>query len=126
MYKLYLSLDTLPKSLNKKLKWGSKYSNIRENRSWDMMIACECSSQMPKDPLTKASITLIRHSWKMLDYDGLVGSMKPVVDALVSCGVLTDDNWGVTGKWNVDQKFRSKKEGPKLEILVQELPDKRN
>jgi hypothetical protein len=92
---------------------------------FDVIIANECYGKKPKDPLTKANITLIRHSYRYLDYDGLVGSFKPVVDALVSCGVLIDDNWGVTGKWNVDQRFRAKKEGPMLEILIQSLPDKR-
>lgn len=125
-YKLFLTLDTLPKSLNKKLKWGSKFRNVRENQSWDLMIACECSDKLPPSPLEKANITLIRHSWRTLDYDGLVGSMKPVVDALVSCGVLIDDSWNVTGKWNVDQKFRAKKDGPLLEILIQSRPIENN
>lgn len=126
MYKLFLAIDTLPKSLNKKLRGSSKFRNVKENQSWRMIIACACSyEKMPDSPLTKASITLVRHSWRMLDYDGLVGSMKPVVDGLVRCGVLTDDSWQVTGKWNVDQRFRGKKEGPLLEILVQGLPEKR-
>ncbi len=58
----------------------------------------------------------------MLDFDGLVGSLKPVVDALVTAGILLDDRWSVLGAWSVDQKFREKKAGPMLEILVQELP----
>lgn len=62
----------------------------------------------------------------MLDFDGLVGSMKPVVDALKRCGVLADDSWAVTGAWNVTQKYRPKSEGVLLEILVAERPDKRN
>ncbi len=68
----------------------------------------------------------MRHSHRFLDYDGLVGSMKPVVDALVTAGVLHSDSWNVLGRWNVDQKFRSEKEGQMIEILIQELPDKRN
>jgi hypothetical protein len=58
----------------------------------------------------------------MLDYDGLVGSLKPVVDALVSAGIVLDDRWSVLGAWRVDQRFRPKKQGPLLEIQIEELP----
>jgi hypothetical protein len=126
MYKLYLKIDHLPTSLNKKLRWGARYKNIHDNHMWDKLIAAECNKKKPNSPLSKANITLIRHSWKMLDYDGLVGSMKPVVDALVTCGVLIDDRWNVTGEWNVHQRFRPKKEGPLLEILIQSRPNKLN
>lgn len=82
--------------------------------------------KLPPAPLTKANITLIRHSPRMLDFDGCVGSLKPVVDALVTVGVLSDDSWSVVGRWNVDQKYRPKSQGPLLEILINELPDHRN
>jgi hypothetical protein len=121
-YKLFLQIPNLPKSLNKKLR-SNRFALMRENRSFDMLLACECSAKKPKAPLERANITLIRHSHRTLDYDGLVGSMKPVVDALVSCGVLLDDSWRVLGRWNVDQRFRPKKDGPLLEIMVQSLPE---
>jgi hypothetical protein len=100
--------------------------NHKKNKQWDWIIKYETSHSLPKSPLPKAKLTIIRHSHRMLDYDGLVGSMKPVVDALVSCGILVDDSWNVCGKWNVDQRFRSKSEGPLLEILVQARIDKLN
>jgi hypothetical protein len=124
MYKLYLTFTHLPKYLNKKLR-SNRFKNNKENKSWDMIIEMNCCQKKPSKPLTKATVSIIRHSYRFLDYDGLVGSLKPVVDALVSSDILIDDNWNVVGKWNVDQKFRSKKDGPMLEILVQELPDKR-
>jgi hypothetical protein len=43
------------------------------------------------------------------------------VDALVDCGVLVDDGWKVTGKWDVDQVFRPRVMGPMLEIEVSEV-----
>lgn len=87
-----------------------------------MMVACYCSSgKLPKTPLTKARISIVRHYYRMLDYDGLVGSLKPVVDAFVSCGVLKDDSWNVLGPWNVSQVFRPKSEGPLLYIVIQEI-----
>lgn len=81
----------------------------------------QCMRKMPLKPLAKAKIKLVRHSHRMLDYDGLVGSMKPVVDALVSARILIDDRWSVTRSWNVDQVFREKKLGQLLEIEVTEV-----
>ncbi len=120
LFKLYLELDQLPQSLNKSLR-TNRYKNNSKNKRWDNLIKTSIF-EVPKEPLKKANITLVRHSYRMLDYDGCVGSMKPVVDALVEVGILEDDNWNVTGKWNVDQKFRPKKDGPLLEILIQECP----
>lgn len=71
--------------------------------------------------MRRAKISIIRHSHRMLDFDGLVGSLKPVVDALVTAGILLDDRWSVLGAWAVDQRFRSKKDGPLLDILVEEM-----
>jgi len=123
MYKLYLKLDRLPDSLNKKLNQHYHKRN-RQNKMWDLIIAYECQKKKPLSPLPKANLTIIRHSHRFLDFDGLVGSMKPVVDALVTAGVLVDDSWIVIGRWNIDQRFRAKADGPMLEILVNETPDK--
>jgi len=89
---------------------------------FDILIAGMCRNKLPPEPLKHARITITRHFWRTLDYDGLIGSLKPVVDALVSAGVLSDDNWGVTGPWICDQQFRTKKEGPLLAITIEETP----
>lgn len=99
--------------------------NHHERIQWTNYIACNIRGR-PAEPLTKAKLSIVRHSHRMLDYDGLVGSMKPVVDSLVQLGILSDDSWTVLGAWNVSQKYRPKSDGPRLEILLQELPDKRN
>lgn len=88
------------------------------------MIELECARRKPAKPLERCEIRIVRHSWRMLDFDGLVGSVKPVIDALVSAGVLMDDAWNVTGPWIVDQVFRPKSQGPLLEIEVIERPAK--
>lgn len=118
-YRLNLKIDVLPKSLNSKLitHWRTLH---KENNTWDTIIACACSGQLPKQPVNRATIEITRHSYRMLDFDGLVGSMKPVVDSLVSCGVLKDDSWNVTGPWFIQQIFRPKKDGPLLDITITE------
>lgn len=120
-YKLRIELNVLPKSLNKKLRWGAKWSNVSENKAFDRMIYLSARGNLPKEPLKKAKLSIVRHFYRTLDFDGLVGSMKPVVDALVSAGVLADDNWNTVGAWDIDQQFRPKKEGPLLTISVVEL-----
>jgi hypothetical protein len=120
MYKLELHLRVLPESLNKSLR-AHHHARRKENKAFDHLIWAEVQGKKPKEPLELAAICLIRHSYRMLDFDGLVGSMKPVVDALVTAGVLADDSWNVTGPWLVDQKFRKKKDGPMLSIFVQEI-----
>lgn len=119
MYTLKIEIDSLPKSLNKKLR-SHFHKNNKENNSWDRMIYFKVLKFKPPTPLIKCKIAIIRHSHRMLDYDGLVGSMKPVVDALVDSGIMIDDTWKVTGPWVVNQEFRPKKLGPLLQIFVYE------
>lgn len=119
MYSLKIEIDSLPKSLNKKLR-SHFHKNKKENDSWDRMIYFKCIRKLPLTPLVKAKIKITRHSHRTLDFDGFVGSLKPVVDALVTCGVLIDDSWKVLGAWEVDQIFRPKNKGCLLEIEVVE------
>lgn len=120
MYEIKLTFDQLPKSLNVTLRkhWRAQRS---EGKCWDDMVALQCCNKLPDQPLQRVKIRIVRHFWQMMDYDGLVGSMKPVVDALVTAGVMIDDNWGVTGQWDVSQSKRAKKDGPLLEVTVSEL-----
>jgi len=120
MYKLDVTLHSLPDSLNKGLRTHRLKYN-QKNKRWDLLIFGMVRHKLPPKPITKARITIVRHFWRTLDYDGLVGSMKPIVDALVDAGVLSDDTWKVTGPWVIDQQFRSKKEGPLLTVCVEEM-----
>lgn len=120
MYTLDLEVHALPKALNRSLN-AHYMKRYKTNLGWDWTIAALCLGQVPEKPLTRARIKIVRHFYRMLDYDGLVGSMKPVVDALVTAGVLESDSWNVLHIWDVDQKFRSKKDGPLLEISVMEV-----
>lgn len=120
MYKIALTLHSLPDSLNKALR-GNRMKYFSKNKRWDILIFGMVRPQLPPEPLKKARITIVRHFWRTLDYDGLVGSMKPIVDALVTAGVIADDTWEVTGQWDVSQEFRSKKEGPLLTVTVESV-----
>lgn len=120
MYVLRLTFPFTPKPLNKSLRTHYHARN-RESKAWDGMIAVETIHKRPETPLPKAKLRLIRYSHRFLDFDGLVGSMKPVVDALVTCGILVDDSWKVTGPWEVDQVFRPQVKGQLFELMVEEI-----
>jgi hypothetical protein len=120
MYHLDLEIPALPKALNRALR--SHYHQLnKEKRSWHEIMIASVGWKRPTSPLTKAKLTIVRHYYRTLDYDGLVGSMKPVVDGLIHAGVISDDSWGVLGQWDVSQEFRPKKLGPLLEIKIREL-----
>lgn len=125
MYSLYLRIhDASLKTLNVALR-SNRFALHKQNKQWDRLIYVLLKKQnkIPLHPLQKAEIRFVRHSHRMLDFDGLVGSLKPVADSLVSAGVILDDRWSVLGKWDVDQVFRPKKEGNLLEIYVSEVPE---
>lgn len=74
----------------------------------------------PLKPLQKAKLTLIRHSSRTPDFDGLVISFKPIVDCLKHIGFIQDDNMDVIGmpdyKW-----IKCKPKAGKIQILVEEV-----
>ncbi len=117
MYTLRLEFDQLPQSLNKALRSNWRKAH-RINTAWDLMVRQKVAGRLPVVPLERARIQIVRHYYRTLDFDGLVGSLKPVVDGLVSCGVIKDDSWTTLGPWQVDQKFRPKSAGPLLEIYL--------
>jgi len=77
-------------------------------------------SQRPKIPLESCHIKVERLFFRSLDWDSCVASLKPVIDGLVHSGIIIDDNYKVTGPWDVTQGFRSKKDGPLLKVNVYE------
>ena len=114
---IHLKIEAIPKSLNKKLRTHYHAAN-KEMKEWRNLIRIVSASKLPPEPFSKANLTIIRHYYRTLDFDGLVGSMKPVVDGLIHAGIITDDSWKVLGQWNVTQQFRPKKDGPLLEIII--------
>lgn len=119
-YNLKISVEKLPTSLNITLR--SHFFKVnKEKQEWNKLIAYHCSNKKPIDPLQRCQISVTRYSIRLMDYDGLVGSLKPVIDALIYCGIIIDDNYLVTGPWNVDQIKVKHKNEQRLEIQIDEL-----
>ena len=119
MYKLNLTFDVLPKSLNRELR-SHRFLRSRTNKQWDWLVYHLVRNRLPPEPLQKARLKVVRRFYRTLDFDGLVGSLKPVVDALVTAKVIKDDSWNTLGAWEVSQEFRPKSEGPQLELWLWE------
>ena len=71
----------------------------RHNRKWqhDTILAAKAQG-LPSEPLWKAKVTCTRHSSREPDFENLAHSFKPVIDGLVTGGVLVDDNQAVIGQ----------------------------
>ena len=61
-----------------------------------------------------------RYAIKLMDRDNFIGSLKPVIDGLVDCKVIPEDNTSVVWLGNMDQKRVGKKAEQRLEIMVEE------
>lgn len=71
---------------------------MRERQRWQTLVRLEVFKAYRGLPLKKAKVTLTRYSSGTPDFDGLVGSFKHVLDALVGAGLLIDDNPKVIGQ----------------------------
>ena len=116
-YRLTIFIDAIPESLNVSMRTHYFQYNSKK-KFWNELVRMHCINKLPKEPLKKAHLKITMHFWRMLYYDGFVGSLKPVVDALIYAGVISDDRWSVVGKWDVDQVYRPKKDGPLLKIEI--------
>ena len=96
-YRLEFTLDGLPATTNSmgRKHWAVK---AKEARVWKARVGWVAKKQgLPKAPLSKAHLTLIRLSAISPDADGLVSSFKHIIDGLVAIGVLENDKMANIG-----------------------------
>jgi len=91
----------------------------RINKGWYELVRILTSRDLPPKPLNKCTVTAILYNARNLDYDGAVGSLKPLIDGFVHAGVMRNDSYVVTGPWQVDQKH-CKKGQEKVVIQITE------
>ena len=90
-YRLEIELPGLPKTTNAARALGHWAKRHRLDAEWKATVGLYLSNKRPPKPLEKAKLTLTRCSSVEPDYDGLVSSFKPVIDALVEAKVLQND-----------------------------------
>lgn len=122
LYRLELEISGLPKRFNQ--GQGSHWTvRHQEAQKWHKRVLGRMvvtRSFPPKRPLSRARVTLIRYSSRAPDFDGLVQSFKPVMDALKKCLIILDDNMEVIGKPDYRWEQTCRGEG-KIRILVEEV-----
>jgi Holliday junction resolvase RusA-like endonuclease len=80
-------------------------------------IIFKTSEKKPEAPLERFLISITRHGIKTLDYDNLIGSLKPYLDGLTMAGIIKDDSWQFIQHIDVRQVPSKEK---KLVISVRE------
>lgn len=121
-YKLEIEIPGLPKTVNAlgRAHWAVK---VKHNKDWEKLIfAAAFAKGLPIVPLKKALVILTRCSSSEPDFDGLVSGMKVILDSLIKCGVLGDDNPKVIGHPTYVWEKCKKGEG-KIRIEVMGVED---
>ncbi len=89
-YVLEFEIQALPKTPNALLgaHWRTRSSHAKR---WERLVYQKVFPYLPNTPLKRARLILTRFSSRAPDADGLCGSFKCVVDALVKCKVIEND-----------------------------------
>lgn len=116
------SIDGIPVSLNQLLNMKTRsyhqYNNYKKD--WTERIVLRTKQLKPKKPFERIRLKIVSHRHLFLDYDNLVGAMKPIADALVEAGIFIDDKFTTTGQWDVSQVKIPKKQQGFVEIEIRE------
>ena len=118
-YELSLEIEGLPKMLNQIL-WTHWTVKKKHTDLWKAKVMQAIGAQKPTTPLKKAQVEFTRCSSKECDFDGLVGSFKPVADALTTCGIIEDDKVSVIGQPKYLWEKAKRSEG-KIRVRVLEV-----
>jgi len=119
---LKFEIRPLPPSPNvrERLFWTAR-RRLNSDFAWRVLKGVQLDERRPSRP-TYAKVTLhaARFAIQMMDRDNFIGSLKPVIDGLVACKVIPDDNPSVVWFGKMEQvRVRSKKE-ERLEVRIEE------
>lgn len=120
-YSLSLKLEGLPPMNTADGMHWRKRKKLKDY--WEAYVAMKCVGLKPSEPLPLAHVTILRSSsGRTPDFENLAQGGKFILDGLVKCGVLKDDNPDVIGQ----PEYLSSKTKPKkgyVLVTVQELSD---
>lgn len=96
-YELGFTIPYLPKMANQQLRghWRTAYGHAKKVKR---SVWRACWPFKPDKPLTRAILTLTRHSSVEPDFDGLSSGFKHVIDGLVECGIIENDKMSCIGQ----------------------------
>lgn len=109
-YAVQFEIDELPKTTNAQtsMNWRKRGEYVR---MWHAMVGAKLAGKKPVVPIKKAKLTLVRFSAVEPDFDGLVSGFKPIIDALIVCGVIEDDRVSSIGQSEYHWEKASRKKG---------------
>lgn len=93
-----------PKSANQLL--GQNWYKRKKNADYfKQTVAYQIKvKNLSQKPLwEKCTLSFLVYRSRLMDFDGVVSTLKPIVDGLKGL-IIIDDSWHVTGPWNIDQK----------------------
>jgi Holliday junction resolvase RusA-like endonuclease len=125
VYHIKFEMQGLPETTNKVRRHGHWSKTHKSRKMWKAMVPLcmlEFGHRKPRQPLTRAKLVLTRYSSVRPDFEGLVSTFKGILDGLVECGVLIDDNMGVIGQPEYHWVKAPAGKG-KISIEVQEVAD---
>lgn len=73
---------------------------------------------LPRLSISNFRLHLFRFSYKIVDYDGLVGSFKLVVDCLEKLSIIENDSLANTGAWQVEHIKVSKAKDRGIRVIL--------
>ncbi len=96
-YELYLWVPELPPIFanGSHGHWSVKYRKVSALRGKTSFLVME---HAPAKSLERAKLTLVRYGSKEPDFDNLVSSFKPIIDGLVSAGIIVNDKQANIGQ----------------------------
>ena len=113
---LLITSDTQPPGINRLLRmhWAVR-KKIQNN------LVDELSSEYPTDLIVgPVEIHYTRKSIRLMDWDNAAGSFKLVGDALVTLGILEDDNPKVIKEFYVKQERVRKRAEQGFTVLIRQ------
>lgn len=119
-YILNIAIPSLPKMPNVTI-WSNNFKVNDHNKNWYNIIYFSTRKYVPKSPIEKYKIKLTRYASREPDYDGLVGSFKPVVDGLIKANIIKDDKLSNSGKWDVNWVYEKTRKNGRIEIYIEEV-----
>lgn len=97
--------------------WSAKH---KERVIWQRLVSEQCYlHKINSLALTKVKLSFVRCSSRPPDFDGLVSGFKVVIDSLVKCGVITDDNVTIVGQPSYTWEHRPTKQGGRVKIKIE-------
>lgn len=119
---IVIELDGVPEALNvMQRKFRNHHARHKYNQKWYQAVMMAARGKVPPSPwpLVKLTVVVTLPPKRFRDYDGLVASLKPIVDGLRIACIIKDDNYKVTGPWDVTQVADKTNPDGSVRILVE-------